>query len=381
VSLRVVCKSTGGIPFIFSSNLFLPFLHGICLTPLTLLSCPLQERALLRRAPNEALFGVQLATNQISEGVSAGRLAAAAGASWVDLNCGCPIYEATRRGLGAALLRKPAKLARLVAGIAAELPVPLTVKIRIGETDAKINVDEVTALLAEAGAAVVTIYGRTMQQRYKRPADWGIIEGVAASANVPIVGNGDVLTHYEASRRMQEHGCLAVMVGRGALIRPWIFQEHRDGAEMRLDATDRVAIYRRLVAYNKEHFGDDVLGRRKAMYFLPWHFDWFTRYRPLPEAAFSDMSRERPLIGVRWPSAASVEAGEVEDDMSPLERLLRCQAEAAHAPIAETLWDAESDAAAVAALERLAGEKLAGWEEDAKAGTEDGDSSRSEGRG
>ena len=85
--------------------------------------------------------GVQIATNIIDEGVRAGLLAAEAGASFVDLNCGCPIHEASRRGLGSILLRRPAKLARLVQGIAERLPIPLTVKIRLG--DNKINAQEV----------------------------------------------------------------------------------------------------------------------------------------------------------------------------------------------------------------------------------------------
>jgi len=123
------------------------------------------EKTRLRRAPGEELFGVQIATNEIREGVAAARLAADAGACWLDLNCGCPIYEATRRGLGAALLRKPTKLARLVSGLVAESPLPVTVKIRTGPGEASINAPFVAALLEAAGAAAVTIHGRTMEQR------------------------------------------------------------------------------------------------------------------------------------------------------------------------------------------------------------------------
>ena len=100
--------------------------------------------------------------------------------------------------------------------MAARLPLPLTVKVRLGESASKINVDEVVGLLEAAGAAAVTVHGRTMEQRYKKPADWGLVERVAAAHSVPVVGNGDVLTHYEARRRMEGHGLLAVMVGRCA---------------------------------------------------------------------------------------------------------------------------------------------------------------------
>lgn len=179
-----------------------------------------KEQALLRRACNEQYYGVQIATNVINEGVAAGLLAVESGADWIDLNCGCPIHEATRRGLGSSLLRKPQKLARLVEGIAKKLPVPLTVKVRIGIDDSSVNVERVSKLMKEAGAAALTIHGRTAQQRYKRPANWDIIESIARSeSSPPVIGNGDILTYYEARHRLQSSGCLAIMVGRG--VRYW----------------------------------------------------------------------------------------------------------------------------------------------------------------
>lgn len=330
-----------------------------------------KEKAILRRSDNEQCYGVQIATNVIEEGVRAGEMAAEAGADFVDLNVGCPIYEATRRGLGAALLRKPKKLAKLVNGMALRLPVPLTVKIRLGENSSKINVEEVVGLLERAGAAAVTVHGRTMEQRYKKPADWGLVQQVAGSHTVPVIGNGDVLTHYEAKRRMEEHQCLAVMVGRGALIQPWLFQEHREGRALLPTAGERVAIYRRLVAYMKEHFGDDAFGKRSAFYFFPWHFNFFSRYRPLPESVYGAVSLERPLLSTRWESVACTELGETVEGLAPLERLLRCENEAAFGPIAEALWDAGSDAEAEAALVRLAGESLGQWELDFRACADD----------
>lgn len=332
---------------------------------------------MMRRSPAEACYGVQIATNAIGEGVRAGLQAAEAGADFVDLNVGCPIYEATRRDLGAALLRKPKKLAKLVNGMALQLPVPLTVKVRLGENDKKINVEEVVGLLQEAGAAAVTVHGRTMQQRYSKPADWAMIEGVAGMHSVPLIGNGDVLTHYDAKRRMESHGCLAVMVGRGALIKPWIFQEYREGRDLAPSVAERVAIYRRLTAYFKEHFRDDERGKRSVMYFLPWHFNFFSRHRPLPEAVFGAASLQQPLISTRWEGVACTELGETLAELDPLERLLRCENEAAFRPLAEALWEAGSDAQAEAALRRLAADSLVGWEEELRAG---GDRGRDEGQ-
>ena len=95
-------------------------------------------------------------------------MAAAAGADFVDLNCGCPIHEVTRRGMGARLLRSPTKLARLVSGIAEEIaPFPLTVKIRTGMDEGKINCLQVAQEMEAAGAAAVTLHGRTMKVKRK----------------------------------------------------------------------------------------------------------------------------------------------------------------------------------------------------------------------
>ena len=156
----------------------------------------------------EQMFGVQIATNQIEEGVAAAALASQSGARFVDLNCGCPIYDATRRGVGAALLRRPDKLARLATEIAAASQLPITVKIRTGPgSEGSENVLELVQRLAESKAiAAVSIHGRTTQQRYHRPANWAIIEAAAQVArgvdpDLVVVGNGDVLTHYENAAR------------------------------------------------------------------------------------------------------------------------------------------------------------------------------------
>ncbi|GFR51807.1 hypothetical protein Agub_g14266, partial [Astrephomene gubernaculifera] len=275
------------------------------------------------------MFGFQVACKTISDGIAASKLAKEGGAQFLDINCGCPIHEATRRGMGSAMLRKPRSLAKMVAGIAAESELPVTVKVRLGENDKRINVDTVVQFLERAGAAAVTIHGRTAEQRYKKPADWGRVASVAASTSLPVIGNGDILTHYEASSRLAESGCTAVMAGRGALIKPWLFLEFKEGRELLLTTTERVGVYRLLVSYMKEHFGDDEWGRRKAWYFFPWHFDFLTRYRPLPEAVYGDLSRQHPLILTRM-DPADPRVGEELGSLPWAERLLRCTHPEAH---------------------------------------------------
>jgi len=101
------------------------------------------------------------------------------------------------------MLKKPDNLFKLVRLSAAASSLPLTVKFRLGVTDSKINAAEVVAGLVEAGAAAVTVHGRTATQRYTRPADWEMIASLAEGCPIPLLGNGDILTHFEARDRLQ----------------------------------------------------------------------------------------------------------------------------------------------------------------------------------
>jgi tRNA-dihydrouridine synthase 3 len=285
------------------------------------------ELALLRSHPEEPFFGAQLAGRSPETLADAARLAQDRGARFVDLNCGCPIHAITGRGLGASLLRKPSRLARLVEAMAAAVSIPVTVKLRTGWSEAKQNVADVARVCEEAGASAIAIHGRAREQRYSRAADWARIGEVAAARGVPVVGNGDVLTHYEARRRMEISGVTSVMLARGALIKPWLFREVREGLAWEPSAAERLAVLWRFVELLRDHFGVGENGAVRSRRFLVWHLDFFARYRPLPEAEFGEASREHPLIHVRHPFGEGLE---------PLEALLRD-------PRAES-WESLADA-------------------------------------
>ena len=303
------------------------------------------ELALLRKHPDETCFGVQLAARDPEEAIAAGKEAVARGASFVDLNCGCPIHDVVRRGMGATLLQRPQALARLVAAMVAGLPVPVTVKLRSGWSEEEINAPELARLLEEAGAAAVTLHARTREQRYTKGADWSLIRQLVTERRIPIIGNGDILTYYEAKARQAESGCAAVMLGRGVLIKPWLFAEIARGESILPTATERIAIYRRLAVYMKQHFRDDAKGRERTMRFLPWHLGFFCRYRPLPESEWLAASQQHPLLQTRMPA---------EPDLPLLEQLLRDPREEVHARLADALWEASSDDDAVARLTTIA---------------------------
>ena len=164
------------------------------------------ELALLRKHDEEGCFGAQIAASRIDDAVAAGNAAAERGAKWVDLNCGCPIHDVVRRRMGATLLQKPHKLARLVEGMVEGIEVPVTVKIRLGWSEDAYNASEVARVCEEAGAKAVGIHGRTREQRYSRAADWDEIAKVASERAIPVIGNGDLLTWFETHERWQPSG-------------------------------------------------------------------------------------------------------------------------------------------------------------------------------
>lgn len=300
------------------------------------------EQARLRRWEGEHIFGVQIATNQVEEGLNAIRkLQESAVVQFCDLNCGCPIYDVTRRGLGSSLLRSPQKLHKLVKGMVDGTDLPITVKIRVGCESDTVNVLENVKAIREAGAAAITIHGRTAQQGYSKDANWGLIQQAVAESreagfgHIPMIGNGDILTHFEARRRMEDTGVHSVMVGRGALIKPWIFKEFKDNATWSPTARERIEVYRTLANYMKEHFGDDEMGRKKAWTFLPWHFEFLSRYSSYPEDEFAAQSIEKPLIQSRLSTSTETDV--------PLEILLANRSGDAHDVIASILWESESD--------------------------------------
>ncbi len=272
------------------------------------------EFALLRVHPDEPFFGAQLADRDPETLAEGARLAESRGARFVDLNCGCPIDDITRKGLGSSLLRKPRKIERLVESMVRAVSIPVTVKIRAGWSEKEINASEVARVCEEAGAAALTVHGRTREQRYSRKADWDLVGRVAAERGIPVIGNGDILTYYEARERRRQAGVASVMIGRGALIRPWVFREIQEGKEWLPTAEERLRLVWRYVELLREHFGGDDLARERIRRFLAWHLGFFCRYRPFPESEYALAALEHPLLQTRQPDLG---------DVDPLERVLR----------------------------------------------------------
>jgi tRNA-dihydrouridine synthase 3 len=234
---------------------------------------------LLRRHPSEKVFGVQLA-GKVPEVMAEGaKVAEGMGADFVDVNLGCPIDEVTRRGFGASLLQRPSKVAAIVAAMKAAVTIPVTIKLRLGWSEGEDAYLKVARAAVLSGVDAITLHARSRAQRYRRPAIWDHVKALVAEVSVPVIGNGDIFTWRDAKRRMEETGCAAVMVGRWALAKPWIFREFSNSCDIELSPDERLAVVRRYVELCRAHFRDDEKGRLRTRRFLVFHQDFFRRYR------------------------------------------------------------------------------------------------------
>ena len=143
----------------------------------------------------------------------------------IDLNMGCPAPKITGPGAGSALMKNPELCGEIVAAVRRAVPVPVTVKLRAGWDERSRNAALVAKLCEQAGAGAVTVHGRTRAQMYAPSADWSVIREVKEAVRIPVIGNGDVTDAFSAARLLEETGCDAVMVGRGALGNPWVFRQ------------------------------------------------------------------------------------------------------------------------------------------------------------
>ncbi|MCI9280874.1 MAG: tRNA dihydrouridine synthase DusB [Bacilli bacterium] len=144
----------------------------------------------------------------------------------IDINMGCPVPKvAVRAQAGSALLKNPEKIGEIVKAVVKSVTVPVTVKIRSGWDEKNINAVEVAKICEKNGASAIAIHARTRSEGYSGKANWDIIKKVKESVNIPVIGNGDITSPILAKKMLDETGCDAIMIGRGALGNPWIFKQ------------------------------------------------------------------------------------------------------------------------------------------------------------
>lgn len=187
-----------------------------------------KTKLLLVRSEIETTYAIQLFGSKPEVLARAAEIASHCAPLVIDLNCGCPVPKIVRAGAGSSLLRDPAKLGAIVKAMKDATEIPITVKIRTGWDESSINFLETASAAAEAGAAAVTLHGRTRAQGYGGKADWSSIEALVRHlkpSRVQVFGSGDVFGAEAAVRMLAETGCAGVMIARGAMGNPFIFAQ------------------------------------------------------------------------------------------------------------------------------------------------------------
>lgn len=188
-------------------------------------------------ADEERPVAIQLYGRDATTMAEAAKVAEEARPELIDLNFGCPVKKVAGKGAGAGMLRDIPLMLEIIRSVVNAVELPVTVKTRLGWDSDHIIIEELAEQIQEAGAQALTIHGRTRSQMYKGEADWEPIARVKQNPNItiPIIGNGDVTSGEIALERFETTGVDAVMVGRGAIGQPWIFEEMRavlDGKEV-----------------------------------------------------------------------------------------------------------------------------------------------------
>lgn len=205
-------------------------------------------------------FSAQLFGKNSEHLAEACRIAAAeARIELIDLNAGCPVRKVVNSGHGVALMRDPLALGRIIAAMRAATDLPVTVKLRAGAEE--VNVVECARICAAEGADAITVHPRTRAQMFTGLSDWSLIAAVKDAVGIPVIGNGDINVVHDAVGMVGQTGCDAVMIGRAAVSRPWIFTQARAALAGRPvpptpDGEAKLALLRRHVDLLVKHNGE-----------------------------------------------------------------------------------------------------------------------------
>ena len=199
----------------------------------------------------------------------------------IDINMGCPVPKvAVSAQAGSALLKSPEKVRDIVSAVVESVPIPVTINIRSGWDKDSINAVEVAKMCESAGASAITVHPRTRSQGYSGQADWNIIREVKENVSIPVIGNGDIISCFDAKRMLEETHCDAIMIGRGVLGNPWLIRECIDYLEKGIVPSE-VTLHER-ISMIKEHLSRLLKTKpyKVAMLEIRTHAAWYLKGLP-----------------------------------------------------------------------------------------------------
>jgi nifR3 family TIM-barrel protein len=198
----------------------------------------------------------------------------------IDINMGCPTPKITSNGDGSALMKDLPKAKKVIESVVKAVKIPVTVKIRKGWDAMSVNAVELALIACGCGAAAVCIHGRTRDQFYCGLSDWGIIAEIKRHVTVPVIGNGDIKTPGDAKRMLDDTGCDAVMVGRGALGNPFLFAQMESFLRSGKQLPDMPVMERLDTAKTHVRLMIESKGEKSALLEARKHLTWYLKGIP-----------------------------------------------------------------------------------------------------
>lgn len=194
-------------------------------------------------------------------------------ADFIDINMGCPVPKILKSGSGCALMDDEERAERIVQSVSAAVSLPVTVKFRLGRDSSHLNYTDFGKRMQDAGALAVTLHARTREMMYSGKADMEAVRRLKESLTIPVIANGDVRTPFDAARVLKESGADGVMIGRGALGRPWIFSECTDFLNGKKNREPKP-----LLTIVLEHLRllEAYYGKQKSVFVARKHLAWYS---------------------------------------------------------------------------------------------------------
>ena len=198
----------------------------------------------------------------------------------IDINMGCPVTKvAVKAQAGSALLKDPDKIRDIVSAVVDTVDLPVTAKIRSGWNNKCINAVEIAKIVEDCGASAITVHPRTREERYGIRANWSIIKEVKENVSIPVIGNGDIFTCYDAKRMIDETGCDAIMIGRGVLGNPWLIKQCIEYLDEGIEP-ERVTLEERIEMIKRHaELLSDIRPEKVAMHKMRTHAAYYLKGR------------------------------------------------------------------------------------------------------
>jgi len=236
-----------------------------------------KTRELLNFTEEEKPIGVQLFGNDPEIMGKMADFVSGLGFDLLDINMGCPTPKIVKNGDGAALMKDPSLAREVMQSVVHHSRIPVTVKIRKGWAEENVNAVEIAQIAQDVGVCAITVHGRTRNQFYSGRADWMVIKEVKEAVEIPVIGNGDVFTPEDALKMLETTGCDGVMIARGAMGNPWLFERtitYLKTKQLPPPPSPRAKIYTALKHMDK---AIGAKGEKRAIKEIRKHIGWYLK--------------------------------------------------------------------------------------------------------